>query len=616
MRLIFLFVLLLLNSACDSNDTPLPNIVWLTTEDNAAQHMDLYSPGAAAMPNLEKLAQEGVVFNHAFSNAPVCSVARSTMITGCYAPRIFTQYHRRTQRVPLPEGVMPFPYYLKEAGYYTTNNNKEDYNFILPKGVWDESSKKASYKNRKSGQPFFHIQNHTVSHEQHLHFDQSTIDDFKEEDLQNIEVFPYHPDTKTFRYTYYHFHNRLAMADQQMGKFIQDLKDQGLMENTIIFYFGDHGGLLPRSKGFAYESGLQVPLIVYYPPKWEHLFQDKKGSRSNTFFEFIDFAPSVLSLAGIAPPEPMDGTPVFGKYAQPLKVKNKNNALGHADRFDEKYDMVRTLRVGKYKYIRNYQPFNTDALFNFYRYKMLAFQEWDALYLEGKLNPEQQQYFKQKNPEALYNLEEDPHEIKDLSQEVSHQEILKSMRKQLQNKLLDLPDLSFYPESFLLENALQNPVAFGQKHQSEIEALMAIADLSLTPFDLVSDEVLDALRDKNPWKRYWALIVCTSFGEKAKSLMPQIKNILEKDTENLVRIRAIEFLALNGIDFDKSIIEEIMKNAVSETEAILMLNSLALIVRSRPDFKINLTKDIFPAEWSRNPKDLISRRMQYLVDNL
>ncbi|MEK9609172.1 MAG: sulfatase-like hydrolase/transferase, partial [Flavobacteriaceae bacterium] len=235
MRLIFLFVLLLLNSACGSNETSLPNIVWLTTEDNAAQHMDLYSPGAAAMPNLEKLAQEGVVFNHAFSNAPVCSVARSTMITGCYAPRIFTQYHRRTQRVPLPEGVMPFPYYLKKAGYYTTNNNKEDYNFILPKGVWDESSKKASYKNRKSGQPFFHIQNHTVSHEQHLHFDQSTIDDFKEEDLQNIDVFPYHPDTKTFRYTYYHFHNRLTMADQQMGKFIQDLKDQGLMENTIIF---------------------------------------------------------------------------------------------------------------------------------------------------------------------------------------------------------------------------------------------------------------------------------------------------------------------------------------------------------------------------------------------
>jgi hypothetical protein len=247
---------------------------------------------------------------------------------------------------------------------------------------------------------------------------------------------------------------------------------------------------------------------------------------------------------------------------------------------------------------------------------MLAFQEWDALYLEGKLNPEQQQYFKQKNPEALYNLEEDPHEIKDLSQEVGHQEVLKSMRKQLQNKLLDLPDLSFYPESFLLENALQNPVAFGQKHQSEIEALMAIADLSLTSFDLVSDEVLGVLRDKNPWKRYWALIVCTSFGEKAKSLVPQIKNILEKDTENLVRIRAIEFLALNGIDFDKSIIEEIMKNAVSETEANLMLNSLALIVRSRPDFKINLTKDIFPAEWTRNPKDLISRRMQYLVDNL
>ena len=380
MRIILLLALLLIHSVCDSNDQSSPNIVWLTTEDNSPHQMKLYHEEGISMPAIEKLAEQGIVFDNAFSNAPVCSVARSTLITGCYAPRIFTQFHRKAKQVPLPQGIMPFPFYLKQAGYYTTNNHKQDYNFILPDGVWDESSKKASYKNRKPGQPFFHVQNHTVTHEGNLHFNQKDIDDSSDEDLDHIRVFPYHPDTKTFRYSYYHFQNRHLMADQQMGKFIADLEEQGLMDDTIIFYFGDHGGVLPRSKGYAYESGLQVPLVVYVPEKWKHLFHHSRGSRAKTFVAFIDFAPTVLSLAGITPPKNMDGTAVMGKFSEASKVQTKNTALGHADRFDEKYDLVRTLRVGKYKYIRNYQPFNVDALFNFYRYKMLAFQEWEIHY--------------------------------------------------------------------------------------------------------------------------------------------------------------------------------------------------------------------------------------------
>ena len=165
MRVLLLLGLLLIHSACNTKEQSYPNIVWLTTEDNSPHHMKLYNGDGAAMPAIEKLAKEGIVFENAFSNAPVCSVARSTLITGCYAPRIFTQFHRRAEYVPLPQGLMPFPFYLKQAGYYTTNNHKQDYNFILPDGVWDESSKKASYKNRKPGQPFFHVQNHTVTHE-------------------------------------------------------------------------------------------------------------------------------------------------------------------------------------------------------------------------------------------------------------------------------------------------------------------------------------------------------------------------------------------------------------------------------------------------------------------
>ena len=616
MRISILLGLLLIYSACDSKEQTHPNIVWLTTEDNSPHYMKLYNGDGVAMPTVEKLAKEGIVFDNAFSNAPVCSVASSTLITGCYAPRIFTQFHRRAQHVSLPEGIMPFPFYLKQAGYYTTNNHKQDYNFVLPEGVWDESSKKATYKNRKPGQPFFHVQNHTVTHEGNLHFDQNKIDSTPDQVLENIKVFPYHPDTKTFRYSYYHFQKRHILADQKMGEFIADLEQQGLMEDTIIFYFGDHGGVLPRSKGYAYESGLQVPLVVYVPKKWEHLFHHPKGSKSKTFVEFVDLAPTVLSLAGISPPNGIDGTAVSGEFSEALEVKKKNTTFGYADRFDEKYDLVRTLRVGKYKYIRNYQPFNMDALYNFYRYKMLAYKEWSALYTAGKLNKEQRQFFEPRAPEGLYDIEQDPHEVNNLSASPVYQEILIMMRKQLQEKLAALPDLSFYPEPYLLDHAIENPVTFGQKNQEEIKELMAVADLNLSIFEAVQVQIKQFLTDDNPWKRYWALVVCTSFGEKAKILTPQIKNLLHQDPENLVRARAMEYLLLNQESFDFKILDTLLKNAKTETEANLILNTLALIKNSNVPLKFNLSKKIFPSQWYDKPNDLVNRRVDYLIEKL
>ena len=614
MRISIIVGILLFFSACNPKDQSYPNIVWLTTEDNSPQYMKLYNGDGVAMPAIEKLAKEGIVFDNAFSNAPVCSVARSTLITGCYAPRIFTQFHRRTRHVPLPEGVMPFPYYLKKAGYYTTNNSKEDYNFLLPEGVWDESSKKATYKNRKQGQPFFHVQNYTITHESNLHFDQNKIDNTPDQVLENIKVFPYHPDTKTFRYSYHHFQNRHVLADLKMGEFIDELEQQGLMEETIIFYFGDHGGVLPRSKGYAYESGLQVPLVVYVPEKWKHLFHHNKGSRAKTFVEFVDLAPTVLSLVGISQPKNIDGTAVSGKFSDASKIKNKNTTFGYADRFDEKYDLVRTLRIGKYKYIRNYQPFNIDALFNFYRYKMLAFQEWNTLYNAGNLNAKQRQFFEPRGPEGLYDIEQDPHEVNDLSRSNDHQKILMMMRKQLQQKLAAMPDLSFYPEPYLLEHAIENPVAFGQRNHNEIKELIAIADLNLLSFDSAQAKIKQALTNDNPWKRYWGLVVCTTFGEKAKTFTTQIKNLMHQDNENIVRLRAAEYLFFNQVSFDIKIIEELLKNAKSETEANLILNSVALIKYLKPHLKFNLSKEIFPSQWYDKPNDLINRRMDYLIE--
>ena len=186
------------------------------------------------------------------------------------------------------------------------------------------------------------------------------------------------------------------------------MEEDGLMDNTIIFYYGDHGGVLPRSKGYIYESGLHVPMVVYVPEKWKHLSPFAPGSRVDGFVRFIDLAPTVLHLAGIDIPEQIDGKPFLGKDLSVDDLTARNRVFSYADRFDEKYDLVRALRKGNYKYIRNYQPFNIDGLYNFYRYKMLAFQEWKSLYGSGELNSEQRHFFEARPPECLYDLEQGP----------------------------------------------------------------------------------------------------------------------------------------------------------------------------------------------------------------
>ena len=613
--LIFVFII----SSCNDELDPKPNILWIVTEDNSLHYMNLYTKGGAEMPNVSSLASEGIVFDNAFSNAPVCSVARSTIITGVYSPRIGTQYHRRMSLVKLPDDVKPLPVYLKEAGYYTSNNSKEDYNFIKDGEIWDESSGKASYKNRKKDQPFFHVQNFHNTHEGQLHFDQEHLENaLKTNNLDSIKPFPYHPDTPTFRYTQSLYHNHHKDVDKEIGKFIKKLEDENLLDNTIIFYYADHGGVLPRSKGYIYESGLNVPLVVRIPEKFKKLSPFKAGSRTSTFVEFVDLVPTVLSLAGIEIPRSIDGKPFLGKKLKKSKLEKQNTTFGYADRFDEKYDLVRSVRVGKYKYIRNYQPFNVDGLYNYYRYKMLAYKEWYKLFQDGKLNEVQGQFFKPRAPEALYNIEEDPHEIKNLAKDKNYIEILLDLRTKLNDHLVSINDLSFIPEPHLLENGLDDIVSYSEKNKDLISRLIKISDLSLNDYKQVSSKIQDALNDINPWVRYWGLIVSSSFGSKALENKEQINSIFENDPENLVRMRAAEFMLLNNLEISDSKINSLLKKSNFEAETNLMLNTLANIKTSNPNYKLNLNKRVFPENWLpplREENALVNRRMNYLTES-
>ena len=590
-----------------------PNIVWMVSEDNSKHWLRLYEEGGAAMPNIEKLAENGLVFQNAFSNAPVCSVARSTLITGSYAPRIAAQYHRRGAMAPMPEGLRMFPHYLREAGYYTTNNSKTDYN-LSDKGMWDESSNKATYRNRGFEQPFFHVQNFGRTHEGQLHFTEEFMEEnATETDPHAIKVFPYHPDTPVFRYTYAKFLDHHIETDAQMGEFLARLKDDGVADDTIVFYYGDHGGVLPRGKGYAYESGLNVPLVVYAPEKWRHLLPLNAGRSVEGFVSFIDFGPTVLNLAGVDVPETMDGKPFLGEGVTARDLDRRDEAFGYADRFDEKYDLVRTFRKGKYKYIRNYQPFNFDGLFNDYRYKMLAYREWHAMYQEGELNAVQSQFFEPREAEALYDIEKDPHETNNLADDPKSASVLRDLRQRLTNQVKEISDLSFLPEPAMLSEALSNPVQFGRENQDRIGKLVDTANLSLLPFAKAKSGIAKAFKSNDPWVRYWGAIVCSSFGKEASSFTETAKNLVKNDADNLVRVRAAEFLALIGAVKPQKAIYLSLKNAESEVEANLILNTVTLLQDGQPGYKFNINPGIFPKEWRSNLRGNVSRRLAYLT---
>jgi uncharacterized sulfatase len=465
-----------------------------------------------------------------------------------------------------------FPAYLREAGYYATNNSKKDYNAIEGEGVWDESSGRASWRNRpEKDQPFFHMQSHGQSHESSLHFNRNVFENEETAaDPAAVDLADYHPDTPMFRYTHARYLDRMTVIDDIVRQTVAKLEEDGLLEDTFIFYFGDHGGVLPRSKGYIYDCGLHVPLVVRVPKNFRHLIDGANGTRVSGFVSFIDFGPTALNLAGVRVPTQMDGKPFLGKGISLDAVNANDESFGYADRFDEKYDFIRSIRKDKFQYIRNYQPYLPDGLNNNYRYKCLAFAEWRDLFEAGKLSGAQKQFFEPKPVEHLYDCEADPHQVNNLAGDPKYAAVLTDLRSRLRDKVKQLPDLSFYPESYLVNHAMDNPVAFGQAHKSEIGTLVDTADLALLPLDEAKPRIVKALASDDPMVRYWAAMVCTALGKQATSLAENVEPLL-KDKVPTVQIRAAEFLGLIGAVNPQPVLTEIVNttdDAVVATEAL------------------------------------------------
>ncbi len=422
----------------------LPNILWITSEDNGP-HIGAYGDRFADTPNIDALAAKGVIYKTAWSNAPVCAPARTTIITGIYPTSMGAQHMRSF--VQVPDSIQMYPQYLRQLGYYCTNNSKEDYNLQLNEKIWDESSRQAHWKNRAPGQPFFAIFNHTVSHESQIRRrPHDPVHDPKE-----VRVPAYHPDTPESRRDWAQYYDKITEMDSRVGANLKEIEAAGLAEDTIVFYYGDHGSGMPRSKRWPFNSGLHVPMIVYIPEKWKHLASEDyiSGGMSDRMVSFVDLAPTLLSLAGKQPPCAMHGKAFLGKY----EAEPRDYLYGFRGRMDERYDMVRSIRDQRYIYIRNYMPHRIYGQYIDYMFQTPTTRVWKEMYDRGELRPPQTHFWETKPVEELYDLWADADEVRNLAGEACYQEKMNEFRKAHHQWVLDTHDLGFLPEGLIHEMA-------------------------------------------------------------------------------------------------------------------------------------------------------------------
>lgn len=423
-----------------------PNILWITAED-LSPDLGCYGDAYARTPNLDRFAAEGARFTRAFSVAPVCAPSRSSIITGMYPTTIGT-HHMRSKGVP-PPYVKCFTEYLRAAGYYCTNNAKTDYNFDSPLTAWDESSGRAHWRGREKGQPFFAVFNITTTHESQIRAEPQafarqtrSLGPSDRHDPAKAVLPPYYPDTPLVRNDWARYHDLITAMDRQAGDLLRQLEEDGLTENTVVFFYGDHGRGLPRAKRWVYDSGVHVPLLVRWPGKIA------PGTLREDLVSLIDLAPTVLSIAGIRAASHLQGRPFLGEP----RASERSYVYAHRDRMDETYDIIRCVRDRRFSYIRNFQPGKPYAQYIDYMELMPTMREMRRINKEGALAGPQKLFFLPEKPaEELYDTISDPHQVVNVASRREHGDTLRRMRRELDRWMKDTKDLGLVPEDELKE---------------------------------------------------------------------------------------------------------------------------------------------------------------------
>jgi uncharacterized sulfatase len=518
----------------------LPNIVWITSEDHGP-HMGCYGDRFARTPNVDRLAKKGMIYLRCWSNAPVCAPARTAIISGLYPPSTGSEHMRSLTR--LPGGFHMFPYYLRMAGYYCANHIKEDYNLEKTGKVWDDSSKKAHWKNRKAGQPFFAVFNSLKSHESQIRNPKVKL----VSDPTKVRIPAYHPDTAEVREDWTRYYDIIALADADAGEVLRELEEAGVLDDTIIFYFADHGSGMPRNKRTPLNSGLHVPMVVYFPDAWKHLFPTdyQPGGQSRRQVSFVDLAPTVLSIAGVQPPTWMQGHAFAGKYAQ----EGPQFVHGFRGRMDERYDLQRSVTDGRFVYARNYMPHLPAGQHVDYMFQTRTTQIWKALHDLGKLNEAQDRFWRApREPEELYDLQSDPDEVHNLARSPDHRKTLEALRKAQRDHALSIRDVGLLPEDEIhVRAAADSPYELGHDAQRyPLERVLAMAEVASSQQTSAVPALQRGLKDEDAAVRYWAALGLLMRGTEAVKPNRQVLREALRDRSPSVRIVAAEALARAG----------------------------------------------------------------------
>jgi arylsulfatase A-like enzyme len=549
-----------------------PNILWITSEDNASQWLGCYGNKVARTPQLDALAAKGVLFEKAFSNAAVCAVARSTILNGCYAPSQGTQHMR--SRHAIPPQIKSYVSHLRAQGYYCTNNSKTDYNFKGDdQSIWDECSNKAHYKNRPAGKPFFAVFNILDTHE-------STI--FSKPDKQvaagaaaNIQLPPYLPDLPELRQDFAKYYDNVARMDGKVGRLIEELKNLGLEEDTIVFYFSDHGGPTPRGKRYLEDTGVRIPMIVRIPGKWQQLSPFAPGSRVSELVAFVDLAPTVLSLCGMEKPSYMQGRAFLGsRRSEPQKDPT---VFLYADRFDEIYGMRRGITDGRYKYIRYFTPYLPAAPYSSYQFGQAGWRAWQSAWQQGKLNGYHKDLWEvPQQCEHLYDTSQDPWEINNLAGQPAHAELLEKMRTGLKNKMAGAFDTSLVPEPMwdevgdgkIIYDSVRSP-SFDLAKILDLAFAASAGDVAALP------QLTDALASDDPVRRYWGAQGCIVLGVRAKPAEASLLKLLD-DVHAANRISAAHALyQMGNREKTVAVLTAVVTGDGDEFDKLLALNTIS-----------------------------------------
>ncbi len=542
-----------------------PNILWITCED-ISPYLGCYGDPLAITPNLDRLAGRSIRYTNAYATAPVCSPSRSCLITGVYATSLGTQHLR--SEIAIPRQIEPFPKLLRGAGYYCSNHVKEDYNFTDP-AIWDDSSRTAHWRNRPAGQPFFSVFNFTTTHQSQINgsderFENqygSKLTPEERHDPRKMILPPYYPDTPMVRKMWARYYDLITCMDKQVGEILDQLETDAVSESTIVFFFSDHGMGLPRFKRTLYDSGLHVPLLVRIPARYQHVAALAPGGRTDELVSFVDFAPTVLSLAGVSIPSHMQGRPFLARNAPAGTYRHTPDSVttggdfgayreylvGAAGRVDEAYEMSRCVRDRRFKYIRNFLPHLPYVQPSDYCDQAEIMQELRRVTASGGMAGMEKLFWEPTKPvEELYDTLADPNEVRNLVDSPEHRETLNRMRTRLRDWMLETKDVCLLPEAeMLIRSAGSTPYEMGRDPAKyRLSSILSAAELVGEGARLLP-AMVESLSDADSAVRYWTVIYFASLGAEATPATEALKK-LSDDPSPDVRFAAADLLCRLG----------------------------------------------------------------------